>query len=113
MNGTIILGVLVSLMFLVGFSQWFYVLALSMNEVIERDIFFRTRVFKWLGGSILFMFLMFWVIAYLSECRRPEQISGIFRILDCRPYTKIRTALEESGLVAPVEEVIEEANDAF
>lgn len=113
MSGTIILGVLVCLMFLVAFSQWFYVLALSVDEVIERDIFFHSRVLKWVGGSLLFMFVVFWVVAYLSECRRPEEISGIFKIMDCRPYTSIRTVLEERGLVTPQQEVIEERYSTF
>lgn len=88
-------------MFLVAFSQWFYVVARSINEVVDRDLYYKSRLVKWGVVAVVFVVGFFWILAYINECPDPEDNKGVFKYMDCKPYAVIRGGLEERGLVRP------------
>ncbi len=87
MSWTVVTGIIIALMFLVSFSQWFYELISGLNGIIVEDIYVVYRTIAWGLGSILFMGAVFWILAIVKECpdlsgERP----GIFAYMDCRLY---------------------------
>lgn len=87
MNWTVITGVIIALMFLVSFSQWFYELIAGFNAAVTRDIYVAYRTSLWVVGGILFMIGVFWVLAIVQEC--PDlngDKPGVFAFMDCRVY---------------------------
>lgn len=95
MSMPVIVGLLLTVMFLISFSQWFYNLFKGWREVIVDDMFLIYRV---VGATILsigIMFAGFWVIATVNECKEiGVEREGIFKQLNCKEYWEIRTGAE-------------------
>jgi len=95
MSMPVVVGLLLTVMFVISFSQWFYNLFKGWREVIIDDMFLIYRV---VGATILsigIMFAGFWVIATVNECKEIEvEREGIFKQLNCKEYWEIRTGAE-------------------
>jgi len=105
MNGAVITGVLIAVMFLVSFSQWFYHLIMGLDRAIINDVFVLYRAVVWGLISIVFMAGIFWMLAMVSECPSPDPKEGVFKYINCTPYFKAREIL---GLPA-----IKQTSDEF
>ena len=96
MSMPVIVSLILTLAFLVSFSQWFYNLFKGWKEVILDDMFMIYRI---IGATILsfgIMFAGFWVIATVNECKEIEvEREGIFKQLNCKEYWEIRTGTED------------------
>ncbi len=105
MTGTIVVGVIISLMFLVSFTEWFYHIAAGVNEVAVRDLFFFYRIGGWIVGGILFIGGVFWILALTNECPvvGRERV-GIFRYLNCDVYWEMRSFVEGKSVPLLMEE---------
>lgn len=93
MQMPVIVGVLVALIFLVAFSEWFYHMIIGWNELVIDDVYFRYRI---VGVSLFSFFIMgstFFIMALVNECPN-KQREGIFAGLRCDEYNKIRTTTE-------------------
>lgn len=92
MSMPVIVGLLLTVMFLISFSQWFYSLFKGWREIIIDDMFLIYRI---VGATILsvgIMFAGFWIIATVNECKEIEvEREGIFKQLNCKEYWEIRT----------------------
>jgi len=93
MAGTIIVGVILALMFLVAFSEWFFHLASGVNELIPSGFQFYTRLFRWILMAFLFMAMVFWTLSMVYECPRGNKRKGVFALMDCTVYWEIRARL--------------------
>ncbi len=95
MSMPVVIGLILTAMFLISFSQWFYNLFKGWREVIIDDVFLIYRI---VGATILstgIMFAGFWVIATFNECKEIEtEREGIFKQLNCKEYWEIRTGAE-------------------
>lgn len=101
----IIVGVILALMALVTFSGWFYEYATGMRELVLDDRFFNYRIVATTIVSMLFMVMIFFVIATINEC--PNQTrEGIFAGLKCEGYLKIKASADE--LFKPKNEAIDQ-----
>jgi len=95
MSMPVTVGLLLTVMFLISFSQWFYNLFKGWREVIIDDMFLIYRVVGATIFSIGIMFAGFWVIATVNECKEIEvEREGIFKQLNCKEYWEIRTGAE-------------------
>ena len=96
MSMPVIVSLVMVLVFLVSFSQWFYNLFKGWREVIVDDVF---MVYRIVGVTILscgIMFAGFWVIATVNECKEIDvEREGIFKQLNCKEYWEIRTGTED------------------
>lgn len=109
MSGTIIVGLIIAVMFLASFTEWFYHLAIGINEALVRDIFFYYRLGVWIAGGVLFMGGMFWVLALNTECPLLEkERPGIFKYLNCDVYWKGRSLIERKPVSVLLREAAEE-----
>lgn len=93
MNWTIVVGVIISLMFLVSFTEWFYHLASGMDALIVSDSFEGYNIMKLGISSMLFMVFVFWIVATFYECPTPEEErEGLFAYMDCTIYSKVKSS---------------------
>lgn len=95
MSTPVIVGVLLALMFLVAFSQWFVNLMMGMNEAVLDDKYFHYRI---IGASLLTLLLFvgsFVGIATVMECPGTETKEGVFANLACEQYLTVKTASDE------------------
>ncbi len=89
MQMPVAVGVLVAIIFMVSFSEWFYHTFISWREVIVDDRLFKFRIF---GATLLSLFVImisFVGAAYVSKCPSSER-EGIFERLNCEEYQKIK-----------------------
>lgn len=108
MNWVIITGIIIALMFLAAFTNWFYHLLAGTSALIVKDIYFGYRIFGWGFFAILIMAGVFWTNAMIQECPTPpEDREGVFVYLDCRVYTWAKTTTLGS-FFPPPREVFEE-----
>lgn len=89
----VVVGVIVAIIFLVAFSEWFYHMVKGWNEMVLDDDYFKYRIV----GVTLFSFLVigttFLGMALINEC--PNQTTeGLFANLRCDEYLKIKTGTE-------------------
>ncbi len=105
MTGSIILGVLVALMFLVSFTEWFYHIVVGLDIVLIRDLYTAYRASGWVVGGLAFMAGIFWMLATVNECPGEGPKVGIFKYLNCGPYLQARGFLLEKGLIQPEQQV--------
>jgi hypothetical protein len=92
MNWVVVVGVIIALMFLVAFTNWFYHIFAGINALIVEDLFVGYRIFGWGVGALLLMGGIFWINALIQECPTPEEDrEGIFTLLDCRVYDWLLT----------------------
>ena len=93
MQMPIVVGVVVAVIFLVAFSQWFYHLVIGWQNFVLDDVYFKYRIAGVSLLSILVMSGTFFGMAMISECPNTER-QGIFAKLDCENYTKIKVETE-------------------
>ena len=98
----VIVGVILAVMFLGVFSEWFYHLAQGVREVVLDDVYFNYRILGASLVSILIVVVAFVGIATVNECKEDER-EGIFASLKCEEYLSLRASTEE--LFQPSEEV--------
>lgn len=89
MQMPVAVGVLVSIIFLITFSEWFYHTFISWKEVIIDDRLFKFRIFGATTLSLFVISLSFLGAAYISKCPQTER-EGIFERLNCEEYQKIK-----------------------
>jgi hypothetical protein len=86
--------VVVAVIFLVAFSEWFYHIAAGLNAFVLDDVYFRYRI---MGVSLLSMLVMsgtFYGMALINEC--PNEVrEGLFAKLNCEEYSKITVGAEK------------------
>lgn len=90
MTGTIIVGVILALMFLVAFSEWFFHLATGVNELIPSGFNYYFRLAKWIGGAALLMTMVFVSLSVVYECPKGGDREGLFALIDCTAYWEVR-----------------------
>lgn len=93
MEMPVVVGVILAIIFLVAFSEWFYHLVEGWNELVIDDIYFKYRI---VGVSIVSIFLIcstFFVMALVNECPNEER-SGVFANLRCEEYMKIKVGTD-------------------
>lgn len=90
----VIVGIIVAVVFLVAFSEWFYHLISGWKEYVLDDVFFRYRIAGMSLLSIAIMSGTFYGMALINECPN-ETREGIFAKLDCEEYQKIKVGAEE------------------
>lgn len=89
MQMPVAVGVLVAIIFMISFSEWFYHTFISWKEVIIDDRLFKLRVF---GATLLSLFIIslsFVGAAYVSKCPLTER-EGVFERLNCEEYQRIK-----------------------
>ena len=93
MQMPVVVGILVAVIFLVAFSEWFYHLVKGWREIVIDDAFFKYRI---VGVSIFSMFIIgssFFGMALITEC--PNEVrEGILAKLRCEEYLKIKAGTE-------------------
>ena len=85
-------GVVLAIIMMVVFSEWFFHAFVGWREIILDDVFYGYRI---AGASLLSLLVIgstFMVMAYVTEC--PNEIrEGVFERLNCEQYKKIRVGL--------------------
>jgi len=93
MQMPVIVGIVVAIIFLVAFSEWFYHLVAGWGGYVLDDVYFRYRI---LWVSLLSMMVMsgtFYGMALVNEC--PNEVrEGLFSKLNCEEYSKIKVGIE-------------------
>jgi len=84
----VVVGVIVAIIFLVAFSEWFYHIFSGWKGFILDDIYFRYRIIGASVVSILIMSGTFLALAYSNECKG-ETREGVFSSLNCEEYSNI------------------------
>lgn len=93
MQMPVIVGIIVAIIFLVAFSEWFYHLVGGWRELVIDDKYFNYRI---LGASVFSMIVIsstFFGMALITECPN-ETRSGVFAKLRCDEYLKIKTGTD-------------------
>ncbi|HSV95069.1 MAG TPA: hypothetical protein VLH94_03810 [Spirochaetia bacterium] len=94
MQMPVVVGVVVALIFLIAFSEWFYHLVIGWNEFVLDDMYFKYRM---VGVSLLSIAIMsgtFYGLAMFYECPSEDR-EGVFAKLNCEDYTKIKAGTEK------------------
>ena|SRR3989338_8549645 len=94
MEMPVIVGVIITVAFLVSFSEWFYTLCKGISVVVLDDIFYVYRIIGMSLVSLLFMIGVFAAIAIVKECPN-ENREGIFANLTCREYLAIKVTADD------------------
>jgi hypothetical protein len=94
MEMPVVVGVILVIVFLVGFSEWFYGLFGGLKSLVLDDVLYFYRIAGVSLISILFMVGVFVGIAYVNECPNEER-EGIFAGLQCEKYLSIRAGAEQ------------------
>lgn len=89
MQMPVVVGVLVAIIFMISFSEWFYHTFVSWREVIVDDRLFKFRVFGATLFSLFIISISFVGAAYISKCPQTDR-EGIFERLKCDEYQKIK-----------------------
>ena len=89
----VIVGLVLSVIFLIVFSEWFYYTFVGWKEIVLDDKLYRIRI----AGATLFSFLVFFAsfigMAYATKCPDEER-TGIFERLNCEEYQKLKLGTE-------------------
>jgi hypothetical protein len=94
MQMPVIVGIVVAIIFLVSFSEWFYHMVEGWNELIVDDVYFYYRMAGVTLFSIFILSSTFLVMALVTEC--PNEIrEGVFARLRCEEYLKIKVGTEK------------------
>jgi len=90
----VIVGIVIAIIFLVAFSEWFYNLVSGWKEFVLDDVFFKYRI---AGISLLSFLVMggtFYGMALVNECPEGNR-EGLFANLNCEQYSSIKASAEE------------------
>jgi len=89
----VVVGIIVAIIFLIAFSEWFYHLVVGWGEFVLDDLYFRYRIAGVSLLSILVMSGAFYGMALVNEC--PNEVrEGLFAKLNCEKYSKIKAGTE-------------------
>lgn len=88
MEMPVAVGVLVAIIFLIAFSEWFYFTLSGWNQVIIDDRLYKYRVFGASVISVMIIFATFWGAALVTKCTETER-QGLFSKLNCEEYRQI------------------------
>jgi hypothetical protein len=94
MRMPVAVGVIIALMFLVSFSSWFYNLVKGARQIVLDDEYFGLRIAGTTIMSVVFMVVVFFGIATISECKHEER-EGVFASLKCEEYQVLRSSFEK------------------
>lgn len=108
MEMPIVVGVILAIIFLVAFSEWFYGLIGGVKSLVLDDVLYYYRIAGVSFLSILFMTGVFMAIAYINECPN-EKREGLFTGLSCEKYMSIRASMEQ--VFQPDYEIVDESLD--
>ena len=89
----VIVGVVVGIIFLVAFSEWFYHMVQGWSEIVIDDVYYRYRIVGVSLFSILLMSSTFFIMALVTECPN-ENREGVFAGLRCEEYMKIKVSTD-------------------
>jgi len=90
-------GVVLAIIFLTVFSEWFFHTVIGWGVVIVDDVFYQYRI---AGATLLSIFIIgstFMVMAYITECPNEER-EGVFERLNCEKYQEIKVGLGINSL---------------
>jgi|CXWL01.1.fsa_nt_gi hypothetical protein len=91
MQMPVVVGIILSVMFLVTLSGWFYNFATGMREAVLDDKFFNLRIVWASLVSVAFFVGVFFIISIVNECPN-EKREGIFAGLNCEEYSKLKAS---------------------
>ena len=94
MQMPVVVGVIVAVIFLVAFSEWFFHLVVGWGEFVLDDVYFRYRIAGVTLLSIMIMSGTFYGMALVNECPN-ENREGVFAKLNCKEYQKIMVGTEK------------------
>lgn len=109
MNWTVVVGIIIAIMFLTSFTEWFYHLIAGTNALIAEDSFVGYSIFRFGLSGMLFIVGMFWILAMFYECPTPEEDrEGVFVYMDCSLYRWVNNSPLGAYIPKPVDEMIDE-----
>lgn len=94
MQMPVIVGIILAIIFLVAFSEWFYHLITGWKEIVIDDVYFKYRIVGVSLFSMLVVSSAFFGMALITECPN-ETREGVFAGLRCEEYLKIKTGAEK------------------
>jgi len=94
MQMPVIVGIVVAIIFLVAFSEWFYHLITGWKEFVLDDVYFIYRIAGVSLFSIMIMSGTFYGMAYFNECPNENRV-GLFAKLNCKDYEKIMAGTDK------------------
>lgn len=90
----VIVGIILALIFLVAFSEWFYHMVSGWRELVLDDVYFKYRV---VGTTLVTIFIItasFFGMALITEC--PNEVKeGWAARLRCEEYLKIKAGTDK------------------
>ena len=96
----VIVGIIIALLFIVAFSEWFYHMIVGWGDIVLDDVYFRYRI---AGVSLLSIIIMsgtFYGMALFNECDSPVR-DGIFAKLNCDDFNRIKA---DTGILIKAQE---------
>lgn len=109
MNWTVVVGVIIAIMFLTSFTEWFYHIVAGANALVINDSFAGYNIFKLGMSGMMFMVGMVWVLAMFYECPTPEEErEGVFVYMDCTLYSWVKSTPVGAYIPQPVDETLDE-----
>ena len=90
----VIVGVMLAIVFLVSFSEWFYHMVTGWGEIVVDDVYFKYRIIGVTLFSFLIIGLTFFTMAMITECPNEER-EGVFAGLRCEEYLKLKAGTEK------------------
>lgn len=93
MEMPVLVGVVLAIVLLISFSEWFYALVGGLKGLVLDDALYTYRIIGVSLMSIIFMVGIFWIIATINECPNEEK-EGIFAGIKCEEYLSIKAATE-------------------
>lgn len=90
----IIVGIILSIIFLIAFSEWAYHMVTGWGELVLDDVYFRYRIIGVSLFSIILISATFYVMALVNECPNEER-EGLMAGLQCEEYFKIKAGTDK------------------
>ncbi|EKD53065.1 MAG: hypothetical protein ACD_61C00166G0006 [uncultured bacterium] len=90
----IAVGVIVAIIFLVAFSEWFYHMVQGWGQIVIDDVYFKYRIAGVTVFSFVIISMTFFGMALVTECPN-EQREGVFAGLRCEEYLKIKAGTDK------------------
>lgn len=94
MQMPVAVGILLAIIFLVAFSEWFYNLIKGWGEIVIDDVYFKYRIITASVVSMIVISSTFLGMAIVTECPNQEK-EGVFEKLRCEEYLKIKAGTEK------------------
>ncbi len=94
MQMPVIVGIILALIFLIAFSEWFYHLVQGWGEIVVDDVYFKYRVVGTTLLTIAIISVTFFGMALINECPNEER-EGLMAGLRCEEYLKIKAGTDK------------------